>query len=198
MDACKRFFSRLCFPVEKHVPLPPELSEKPETILKILHDHNLLVPNIWRPPHCTIKSIGYNAPAQTVFAFEQPLEASDYVKNVTLTRLDGGVSVLEEQQLGSITTGYQIHWTVTKAAKTSEQYCLKETFVCEGHELLDPLDFYYRFQDDYHPEHTKRLVHLLSQVATGEVSISDMSEREVRPLDSSQQERVDTSKSKDD
>lgn len=126
MDTCKRFFSRIFDPVEKHVPLAPELSKKPETILKVLHNHNLLVRNMWPRHRSTIKSISYNAPVQTVFALEPPVEASHIEKKVTFTSLDGGISVLEELRLGSTTVGYHIHWTVTKTTTTQDRYYLRE------------------------------------------------------------------------
>lgn len=189
MDTCKRFFSKIFDAVEKHVGLPPDINTKPETILQILHNHHLLVQNMW--PNFTIKSINRNTPATTIFALEKPTKLGLAQEAVTFTSFEDGVSVLEE--VGP-TTRYRTHWTVTKTTTTTDQYSLRETFATSD-EFLELL---YRLKDDCHHLNTKWLVHLFNQIATGKVCISDVSEGEVRPLASSQQRCVDTAKLKND
>lgn len=189
MDTCKRFFSKIFDPVEKHVGLLPDINTKPETILQILHNHHLLVQNMW--PNFTIKSINRNTPATTIFALEKPTKLGLAQEAVTFTSFEDGVSVLEE--VGP-TTRYRTHWTVTKTTTTTDQYSLRETFATSD-EFLELL---YRLKDDCHHLNTKWLVHLFNQIATGKVCISDVSEGEVRPLASSQQRCVYTAKLKND
>ena len=73
MDAINRFFPKIIEPVEKHAQLPRSISIKPDTILKILHNHNFPVQKIW--PHFTTKSINYT-PAKTIFTIEKPTKTT--------------------------------------------------------------------------------------------------------------------------
>lgn len=97
MDTFNHFFPSVFEWDQKHVQLPTGLNTKPDTILKILHNHRLLVQKIlW--PQFKIKSrkfIRY-APHTTVFILEQNTVIGYPQRRVTCTSLDDGVSCLEE------------------------------------------------------------------------------------------------------
>lgn len=112
-----------------------------------------------------------------------------------MTSFDDGLSVLEKVE--SINVIYRIHWTMTKTKTTTtpdQYYSLRETFAVND----EVVDLLYRFKDDHHHQNTRWLMHLFNQIATGKVSISDVSEGEVLPLASSQQRCADTAKLKND
>ena len=187
MDTLNHFFSRAFEPVEKHVQLPPGINTKPETILEILHNHNLLVLNLW--PSFSIKPINY-APATTIFVLEKPTESITTRKKVTVSSFNDGVFVLEELELSK--ASYQTCWTVTKTTTTApEQYFLRETFTASGDDISN---IFYRFSDGYH-RNTQYLVDFLGQIATGKASMSDFKRVQVT---SSEQQCVNAAKLKSD
>lgn len=191
MDTFNHFFPSVFEWDQKHVQLPTGFNTKPDTILKILHNHRLLVQKIlW--PQFTIKSrkfIRY-APLTTVFILEQNTAIGRPQRRVTCTSLDDGVSCLEEV----LDIEYRIRWMVTPTTTTynkvgddmgprpavkrrtlpaaTGQCFLTESVKTAGirlAKLVDGLD------DDYDPK-TNRLMHFLGQIASGEVSMTDVSE----------------------
>lgn len=75
--------------------LPTTLNTNRSAILRILHDHDLLVWMIW--PDCLIKLINSSLSlAVTTFTFQQSDGVVCIAKKVTLTSFDDGVSALEE------------------------------------------------------------------------------------------------------
>lgn len=133
-----------------------------------------------------------NTPATTTFALEKPTTVGLAQETVTFTSFDDGLSVRENVE--PMMFIYRTHWTVTKTATTPDQYSLRETFAASD----NVVDLLYRFKDDFHHQSTRWLVHVFNQIATGKVSISDVSEGEVLPLARSQQRCVDTAKLKND
>ena len=187
MDTLNHFFSRAFEPVEKHVQLPPGINTKPETILEVLHNHNLLVQNLF--PSFAIKFIKY-APATTIFVLEISTESFHFQKKVTFSSFNDGVFVLEKLKLSR--TSYQTCWTVTKTTTTApEQYFLRETFTASGDDISN---IFYRFSDGYH-RNTQYLVDFLGQIATGKASMSDFKRVQVT---SSEQQCVNAAKLKSD
>lgn len=203
MDIFNHFFPSIFEWDQKHAQLPPGLNTKPDTILKILHNHHLLVQEIlW--PQFTIKAIESikSAPPTTVFILEKNTGIFRPQRSVTCISFDDGVSCMEE----ILDVAYRIHWTVTPTtttynhvgddigpcsavkrqtppAATPGQCFLTETVTTAGIRLAKLLD---RLDDCYDPK-TTRLVHFLSQIASGEVSMSDVSEGKILLATTAQQ-----------
>ena len=213
MDTFNHFFPSVFEWEPKHVQLPPGLNTEPDTILEILHNHRLLVQKIlW--PQFTIKATESieSAPPTTVFKLEKNTGIFRPQRRVTCISFDDGVSCMEE----ILDIAYRIRWTVTPTtttydhvgddigprsavkrrtppAATPGQCFLTESVTTAGIRLAKLLDGL----DDCYDPRTTRLVHFLGQVASGEVSMSDVSEGKIL-LATAAQQCLDAAKSKKD
>ncbi|OJJ81881.1 uncharacterized protein ASPGLDRAFT_59890 [Aspergillus glaucus CBS 516.65] len=179
------FFPATFERARKHIQLPAGIDTNRDIILNILHNHHLLVQNIW--PSFTIKSIS-SAPDTTVFALEKPVFIA-YIKKATFTSFDGGVTTLEELGSSGIKAPAQ-SWRPVRPATAPGHYSLEESLTVSGDRLLS---FLSRFDDgDGYDRNTERLLEFLARIAARKVSMSDVSE------ENSEQQYFDAAKLKND
>lgn len=215
MDTFNRFFPSVVERGQKQVQLPPGLNTEPEIILKILHNHRLLVQKILWPSWTvtSMKSINF-APHTTAATLERDTKFFRHKKEVTFTSLDDGVSFLEDLP----NVRFRIRWTVTTVTPTYDQvgYSIRPCTVVkrptpstkpprqfsftETRTISGDRDmvFIESFGDCYDPN-TERLMYFLDQAVKTRISLDDVSEGRFRLVQASGgRNRLNATKLKND
>ncbi|KAI9932475.1 hypothetical protein ASPWEDRAFT_33379 [Aspergillus wentii DTO 134E9] len=155
----------------KHLALPRNLT--PDQTTQILRAHSSLAHHIW--PSSTIRPLN-----STISSTKLAVESPTLSFNATFTNIDDGVSVLEEGLLGF---DFLVRWTVADGMQMQQSAPLLEKSSSSPSSIyleenvwvscFKPVGRFAKFADDFNPK-TKHLMDLLGRVATGAISMDEV------------------------